>query len=131
MTSAWYQDRPLPDQIRDKAWPLISACLPDNLRPNCAISIDMGEVSPGSDALIHTVRIAWAEDLSYADVRGIANAMDVITTNEKMPQGWGFELGGQYWVIGDGDDSLAARLTGGVLHIWVRSWRDENPFNDD
>lgn len=55
----------------------------------------------------------------FTDV--VVPVMEWASTNEDR----GNNVDGRTWLVGDGDDGMAARLMDDGLHIWVRWWADE------
>lgn len=66
--------------------------------------------------IMYEARIVFMHKLDCDQVRIIADAMTTFCTWE----GDTFDIEGRTWHIGDGDDTGAAHIDGGVLRVWVR-----------
>jgi hypothetical protein len=97
----------------------------------------------GEASFLFNVDVEWIEDLQFdsgvmchvvvtpndgmllIDMLPALEGLQIFTQHEGMI----LDHAGRYWLLGDGDDSLAVSFEKGSFRIWLRGWK-EHPYAD-
>jgi hypothetical protein len=109
--------RYMADQIRSLIAPHVhNECGP------YAVDVMFDEFRPDAQMAMCTARITFPRPMMYYELAHVGELMAAMCHDHdgKLT----FAHYDDMWLIGDGDDAAASWITGGVIHVWVRSWRD-------
>lgn len=110
----------------------VVARIADHIHPDlgpASVAVTFDNISNDGEVIIYHAHIAFAKPLWYGDLTHLGTLMadmcHTSTREDMMGDAFKFKYGPDTFHIGDGDDGAAAWLTGGVIVVWVRAWRNE------
>lgn len=121
MMSEWLKRRPGPETIAAAMRPKVEAHLPNVYFVVSGVKVDLSE-----DVIIYDMHITFPLPLTCDDVQTVGKAMETFCTmeedNELSIPGVG-PFPSYKFVLGDGDDTGACTMIGGVVRVWMRAWQ--------